>query len=83
VCAHGMLPMAYLGTLLTNWIPPTAIRRFGVRFSALTHVHDQITCRGKVLEKTERNGEKQVRLELTAVNQAGEVKLVGEAVVAL
>ena len=35
------------------------------------------------MEKIERNGEKQVRLELTAISQHGDVKLVGEAVVAL
>lgn len=83
VFAHGMLPMAYLGRLLTNWVPPTALRQFGVRFAAITHVHDQITCAGKVVEKIERDGERQVRLELTAVSQDGDVKLIGEAVVAL
>lgn len=83
VFAHGMLNMAYLGRVLTNWVPQYGIRRYGVRFASITQLHDRISCSGKVVEKFEENGEKLARLELTAVNQDGEVKLVGQAVVAL
>ncbi len=83
VFAHGMLSMAYMGRLLTNWVPQTAIRNLGVRFSAITHVHDVVTCTGKVLEKSETDGEKRVRLELAATTQSGTRTLKGEAVVAL
>lgn len=83
VFAHGMLSMAYMGRLLTNWVPQSAIRNLGVRFSAITHVHDVVTCTGKVLEKTQAEGENRVRLELSATTQSGEQTLKGEAVVAL
>jgi acyl dehydratase len=83
VFAQGMLSMAYLGRLLTNLAPQTAIRQYGVRFAAITHLNDRITCSGKVLEKFEKDGEKLVRLELTAANQSGDVKLSGQAVVVL
>lgn len=83
VFAHGMLNMAYLGRVLTNWIPQKDIRQYGVRFASIIQVHDRITCSGKVVEKFEVNGEKQARLELIAANQDGEVKLAGQAVVAL
>src|SRR5438874_13006610 len=83
VFAHGMLSMAYLGRLLTNTVPPHALRQFQVRFVAITHVHDRLTCTGTVMEKFEDKGEKLVRLRLTAVNQEGEVKVKGEAVVAI
>jgi hypothetical protein len=33
-----MLGMAYLGRVLTQWVPQEAIRSFGVRFTAITHV---------------------------------------------
>jgi acyl dehydratase len=36
VFAHGMLSMAYLGRLLTNWVDPQAIRSYRVRFAAIT-----------------------------------------------
>jgi acyl dehydratase len=83
VFAHGMLSMAYLARLLTNWVPQSAIRSYSVRFVAVTRVGDRISCNGKVLEKMAVNGERRVRLELSTINQAGAVKLSGEAVLAL
>lgn len=83
VFVHGMLSMAYLGQVLTNWAPQTAIREFKTRFIAITHVRDQLTCRGIVTEISKGDGETCVRLQLTATNQQGETKLVGEALVAV
>jgi acyl dehydratase len=83
VFAHGMLSMAWLGRLLTNWVPQTALRDYSVRFAAITQVGERITCAGKVTEKLERNGERCVRLDIHTTNQDGQIKLVGEAVVAL
>ena len=83
VFAHGMLSMAYLGRLLTNWVPQQALREYGVRFVAITQVGDRITCRGTVVEKFEAEGERRVRLELQTVDAEGQVKLSGDAVVAL
>ncbi|MBW8636324.1 MaoC family dehydratase [Hoeflea sp. WL0058] len=83
VFAQGMLPMAYLGRFLTDWAPQASLRQFSSRFTAITDLGDRITCTGKVVEKLERDGEKLVRLELTAANQSGDTKLAGEALVAL
>lgn len=83
VFAHGMLLMAYLGRLLTNFVPQQAIRHFAVRFTAITHVGDEVTCSGKVVEKYEQGTEKLVRLEIKATNQNGENTLLGEAVIRL
>jgi acyl dehydratase len=83
VFVHGMFSMACIGRLLTNWAPPQALRQFKVRFVAIAHVHDRLTCSGSVLEKFESQGEKLVRLRVTAVNQESEIKVIGEAVVAL
>ena len=38
VFAHGMLGMAWLGRLLTNWAPQSRLRRFDVRFQDITHL---------------------------------------------
>ncbi|HEU0199882.1 MAG TPA: MaoC family dehydratase [Burkholderiaceae bacterium] len=83
VFAHGMLSMAYLGRLLTHWAPQHALRSFNTRFVAITQVGDRITCTGRVVEKLQVDNEQRVRLELATVNQNGETKLTGEAVVAL
>ena len=83
VIAHGMLSMAWLARVLTNWVPQTALRAYSVRFAAMTQVGERITCAGKVVEKFERAGERCVRLELSTTNADGQVKLTGDAVVAL
>ncbi|MGC8203373.1 MaoC family dehydratase [Aliiroseovarius sp. PTFE2010] len=83
VFAQGMLPMAYLGRLLTDWVPQTAIRKFSCRFRSITHLGDAITCSGEVTEKWDDNGETLVKLALQAADGTGDVKLAGEAVVAL
>ena len=83
VFAHGMLGMAYLGRVLTQWVPQEAIRSFGVRFTAITHVGERLVCTGKVVEKLEQGGENCVRLELTCANEQGEAKHKADAVVAL
>lgn len=83
VLAHGMLNMAYLGRLLTRWVPQRAIRSFGVRFSTISRVGDRLTCSGVVESKETEQGRELIRLQLTAKDQHDEVKLVGEAVVSL
>jgi len=83
VFAHGMLSAAYLGRLLTNWVPQAQLREMSVRFTGITQLGHVPSCTGTVTEKFEANGEKRVRLAIRCANQYGEDKLVGEAVVAL
>ena len=83
VFAHGMLSMAWLGRLLTNWAPQRNLREFHVRFSAMTQVGERIVCTGHVSDKLERDGERLVRVAIATANEAGEVKLSGDALVAL
>jgi acyl dehydratase len=83
VIAHGMLIMAYMGLVLTNWVPQERIRSFDTRFQAMTHIGDAITASGKIIEKFMQNGEQCVRIEVVAIDQAGEVKTTGTAIIAL
>ena len=83
VFAHGMLSMAWLGRLLTNWAPQRDLREFSVRFSAITHVGERIVCKGRVADKLERDGEPLLRIVMTTANEKGEVKLTGEAFIAV
>lgn len=83
VFAHGMLSMAYLGRMLTDWQPQSQLRRFSNKFAAITQLQDVITCGGKVVEITDQNGETVARCEITATKATGEQTLVGEAIVAL
>lgn len=83
VFAHGMLSAAYLGRLMTQWVPQSWIRSLSVRFVGITHLGHVPTCTGKVIEKFEQDGESRVRIELSCSNQYGEPRLTGEAIVAL
>ena len=87
VFAHGMLSMGYLGRLLTHWVPQRQLRDYGVRFVAITQVGEAIVCSGTVTELFEvqvgDQVERRARLSLQTTNQHGQVKLTGDAVVAL
>ena len=75
VFAHGMLSMAWLGRLLTQWVDQRRIRHFGVRFVGITQLGDEITCSGKVVEKFEAEGEQRVKVEIATTNQHGEARI--------
>ncbi len=83
VFAHGMLSMAYLGRMLTDWQPQSKLRTFTSRFVAITHVHDVITCTGTVVELFEEQGVQLARLSIAATTANGTQTLLGEAVVTL
>ena len=83
VFAHGMLSAAYLGRLVSNWAGQKRMRSLAVRFTAITHVHDAPLCTGKVIERFEQDGEVRLRLDIQCANHSGEVKLTGQAVVAV
>lgn len=83
IIAHGMLTMAFLGELLTDWAPQKSLRSFSARFTAIAMLEDSITCTGVVTAKREEGGEKLIDLELAAENQKGEKVQVGKATVAL
>ena len=83
VFAHGMLSMAYLGRMLTNWQSQAKLKKFSNRFASITHLQDVITCIGKVVELVEQDGETVARCEIQAIKATGEQTLVGEALVAI
>lgn len=83
VFAPGMLGMAWLGRVVTGWVPQSHLRRFDARFQGITHLGNAMRCGGRVAQKLEHNGERCVRIELTSVNQFGQIKIVGDALVAL
>jgi acyl dehydratase len=83
VFAHGMLSAAYLGRLLTHWVPQQQLRALSVRFVGITHLGHAPTCSGLIVEKLEEAGEKRVRIEIKCASQYGDDKIVGHALIAL
>ena len=83
IIAHGMLPLGFLGQLLTQWVPQTQLRGLSARFVAMAFPGDVISCSGKISGKRKQNGETLVDLEIAAQNQKGEIIQLGKATVAL
>jgi acyl dehydratase len=83
VFAHGMLSMAYLGRLLTQWVDQRQLREFGVRFVGITHLGHQVTCTGSVVDRFEVDGERRIKVEIRTSSQYGDIKILGDAVIAL
>src|SRR5687768_9344393 len=83
VFAHGMLGMAWLGRLLTQWRSQSHLRRFDVRFMGITHLGNQPVLTGRVLEAVSQGEDQLARVPIEMRNQHGEVKIQGEAMVAL
>ena len=83
IIAHGMLVMGFVGQMLSDYVGPGALRKFGVRFKGMTRLGDVITCTGTVTEKYERDGEGRIAGKVQAVDQNGDVKVAGTFVAAL
>jgi acyl dehydratase len=83
VFAQGMLGMAWLGRLITQWAPQARLRQYDARFAGITHLGNAMTCSGEVVDLIDIDGEACARVVLTSANQFGQNKIVGEAIVAL
>ncbi|HJT59977.1 MAG TPA: MaoC/PaaZ C-terminal domain-containing protein [Ktedonobacteraceae bacterium] len=83
IIAHGMLIMGFVGQLLSDYVGPTALRKFGVRFKGMTRIDDEITCSGTITEKYEVEGEGRIAGKVQAADQNGDIKVTGTFVAAL
>ena len=77
VFAHGMLSMAYLGRVLMDFVPQERIRSYKARFVAITPIHAEPTCTGKIVAI--ENGLATIDLTMTLADGATVVR--GEAVI--
>ena len=83
VFAHGMLAMGFLAQAVTDWAGVGAITKITVRFAGLVRLKDTITCQGRVLTKSSKDGVHRAEVEIWAENQRGEKVVTGKATVAL
>lgn len=82
VIVPGMLVMAQLGKMLTDWAGPSSIRRWSVRFTDITPVLAAPVYFAEIVEEVEFAGEACLRLALwVEVEGVGQV-VRGEAIVA-
>lgn len=78
VFAHGMLSMGLTGRMLTDWLGPTALKKYGVRFTRQVWPGDTLTAKAEVL-KVEGG---LATIHVWTENQDGEAVVDGEAVAA-
>ncbi len=83
IIAHGMLIMGFVGQMLSDYVGPNALRKFGVRFKGMTRLDDIITCTGTITEKYETDGEARIAGKVQATDQNGDIKVSGTFVAAL
>lgn len=75
VFAHGMLSMGLTGRMLTDWLGPVALKKYGVRFTKQVWPGDTLTAKGEV---TAIEGGV-ATIKVVTTNQNGESVVEGEA----
>jgi acyl dehydratase len=80
VFAHGMLSMGLTGRMLTDWLGPTALKKYGVRFTKQVWPGDTLTAKGEVTDVKDEGGKQLATIRVVTVNQKGESVVEGEAV---
>ena len=83
VFGHGMLTMGFVAQAVTDWAGAGTVRKIGVRFTGLVRLKDTVTCRGRVLATSSKDGVHTAELEIWAENQRGEKVVTGRATVTL
>lgn len=83
VIAHGMLSMAYLGRLLTDWAPQDHLVSLSSRFTAITPLGAAPRCTGTVKDVDDEAGKRVLHVELAVVLPDGTVTVRGRAVLAV
>jgi len=83
VFGMGMLAGGYCSRLVTEWLGIGSLQRLRIRFASRFWPDDVLTCTAKVTAKREAGGRRLVDCEFTAVNQAGETIIRGDATAAL
>jgi acyl dehydratase len=79
VFAHGMLTMGLTSKMLTNYVGPGRLKKFGVRFTNQVWPGDTLDATATVEAIREEDGAKVVDLKLSTSNQDGKEVVTGTA----
>ena len=75
--------MGFAGQMLSDFVGPTALRSFAMRFKGMTHLGDVITCTGTFTVKYVADGQGRFAGEVQVADQTGQVKATGSFVAAV
>jgi acyl dehydratase len=79
VFAHGMLTMGLTSKMLTNYVGPGRLKKFGVRFTNQVWPGDTLEATATVEAIRDEDGVKVVDLKLSTTNQDGKEVVTGSA----
>ncbi len=79
VFAHGMLTMGLTSKMLTNYVGPGRLTKFGVRFTNQVWPGDTLEAAATVEAIRDEGGQKLVDLKLSTTNQDGKEVVSGSA----
>jgi acyl dehydratase len=79
VFAHGMLTMGLTSKMLTNYVGPGRLTKFGVRFTNQVWPGDTLDATATVEAVRDEGGGKVVDLKLSTTNQDGKEVVSGSA----
>jgi acyl dehydratase len=79
VFAHGMLTMGLTSKMLTTYVGPGRLKKFGVRFTNQVWPGDTLDATATVEAIREEDGAKVVDLKLSTTNQDGKEVVTGTA----
>lgn len=80
IIAHGMLSMAYVGQMVTDFAGMDAdLVDFGVRFRAMVRPGDKVICKGTVNKVEEKDDGEYVYLQVMAETESNQLVIKGNA----
>ena len=86
VFMHGMLGVAYIARVLTEWAPQDSVRDLSVRFTAITYPGESLVASATIagIDFIDMDGADvlQVQLDVQLRNTNGDVKIAGSATIA-
>lgn len=80
VFGMGMLTAGMLGRVLTDWFGAAAVKKYGFRFKQRLWPGDTVTFKGVASRIYDQDGVRHVDVDLTAVNQDGDILIEGNGV---
>ena len=77
----GIMSMAYLSQLITDWAPNITLKKLDIIFRAPVKHEEEIQCVGLVTDKEVRDGENCIDVDVYIENAEGRRAVTGQALV--
>ncbi|MHB1006406.1 MAG: MaoC/PaaZ C-terminal domain-containing protein [Chloroflexota bacterium] len=82
VIVHGLFKAACMGQLVTDWAGPKAwVKKASAQYRGIDEPFHDMACKGKVVDKYIREGERLVDVEVWTENDKGQVTTKGAATI--